>query len=68
MFLAPKNFCIDRAVCASQDTYLVHIHHSSEFFLKIPCYVLHETSNLTVKSKGKGKVLPRTGHEGPEGE
>jgi hypothetical protein len=25
-------------------------------------------SVVTVQGKGKGKVLPRTGHEGPEGE
>ena len=32
--------------------------------------VMHKRSFRlnTVKSKGKGKVLPRTGHEGPEGE
>ena len=29
---------------------------------------LGSTQSLTEMNKGKGKVLPRTGHEGPEGE
>jgi hypothetical protein len=29
---------------------------------------LGSTQPLTEMSKGKGQVLPRTGHEGPEGE
>ena len=36
----------------------------TSFFGKFPCLVV--ISNI--KGKGKGKILPRTGQEGPEGE
>ena len=29
---------------------------------------VHALSQSGMDTKGKGKVLPRTGHEGPEGE
>ena len=43
-------------------------HMQFAVMLKILMSLWLQTENLLLHCKGKGKVHPRTGHEGPEGE
>ena len=49
---------------------LMNLISKNRIWMKVLTYVTVTTSRMLhySKSKGKGKVHPRTGHEGPEGE
>jgi hypothetical protein len=53
---------------SSTSTSLICLHVLGRGNFPFYCCVGHCAFSVVYKSKGKGKVLPRTGHEGPEGE
>jgi hypothetical protein len=51
----------------------MHGEHNVTFFMLSVCYFLYVVgafnnchSDIDIEGKGKGTVLPRTGHEGPD--
>jgi hypothetical protein len=61
---------VDIVVCAPDDGWWYYPKHVEQFPDKINCVTLHLVGYIRTfyAIKGKGKVQPRTGHGGPEGE